>query len=143
MERILAGVDSRESDLAPGIHAVNLAKRIKAKVFILLVTKPGHGPQGLGPREQGLVRRLERLIDQARSDGLPVEYFVSEGAFESETIQFIQQHAVTLLVVEQPSNGGETAQREFRKTLENIRLRVDCHIEVVHQRDQSFATEGK
>lgn len=143
MERILVGVDSRESDLAPGIHAVNLAKRIQAKVLILLITRPGDGAHGSAPQEQGLARRLEKLIDQARSEGVPVEYFHSEGPFESETIRFIQQHAISLLVVGEPRDGREAAHRAFDKTLENIRLRVDCHIEVVHQRGHSLAREGK
>jgi nucleotide-binding universal stress UspA family protein len=141
MERILVGIDSRESDLAPGIHAVNLAKRIRAKVYVLLVKSPG--PGGGDPRERELIDRLEKLIDQARSEGLNLEYFISEGLLESETIRFIQQNAITLLVVGQPQDGSEPAQRQFRKTLENIRLRVDCHIEVVHQRDQSVVTERK
>ncbi len=141
MERILVGIDSRETDLAPGIHAVNLAKRIKAKVFFLLVNRLGDKEPG--QRERDLVHRLESLISQARSEGLAVEYFISEGPFESETIRFIHQNTIDLLVVGQPVNGGEAAQKEFSKTLENIRLRVDCHIEVVHQRDQSMATEGK
>lgn len=143
MERILVGVDSRDSDLAPGIHAFNLAKRIQAKVFFLLITGPGHESLDRRSREPGLARQLEELIDQARSEGLPVEYFVSEGPLESETIRFIQQNAISLLVVGQPRDGGEAAQKQFRKTLDNIRLRVDCHIEVVHQRDQSVVTEGK
>ncbi len=143
MERILAGVDARESDLAPGIHAFNLAKRIQAKVYILLITGPSQASLDGQSRERDLIRHLEGLIDQARSEGLPVEYFVSEGPLENETIRFIQQNAISLLVVGQPRDGGEAAQKQFRKTLENIRLRVDCHIEVVHQRDQSVVTEGK
>lgn len=141
MERILVGIDSQETDLAPGIHAVNLAKRIQAKVFFLLVNQPGAQKPDSG--KENLVSRLERLISHARSEGLPVEYFVSEGPFESETIRFIQENAVNLLVVGQPRNGGETSQRKFHRTLENIRLRVDCRIEVVNQRDQSMHTEGK
>ncbi len=43
MERILVGMDSRESDLAPVIHAFNLAKRIQAKVFFLLTSRPADG----------------------------------------------------------------------------------------------------
>lgn len=142
MERILVGVDPRETSLAPGIHAVNLAKRIQAKVYVLLVNRPGDLPRPPGSPGESLVRRLEKLIDQARSEGLPLEYFVTEGSFESETIRFIQEQGITLLVVGQPGD-GETSQKDFRKTLENIRLRVDCHIEVVHQRDQSLAMEGK
>jgi nucleotide-binding universal stress UspA family protein len=141
MERILVGIDSRETDLAPGIHAVNLAKRIQAKVFFLLITQPGSQKPEAG--EGGLVSRLERLIGHARSEGLPVEYFVSEGPFESETIRFIQENSVNLLVVGHPRDGGEASQKKFQRTLENIRLRVDCHIEVVNQRDQSMHTEGK
>lgn len=136
MERILVGLDCRDTDLGPGIHAVNLAKRIKAKVFFLFVK----GPDSC---DQELADRLESLIGHARSEGLAVEYFVSEGPFEGETIRFIHQNAIDLLVVGQPGSGGEAAQKEFRRTLENIRLRVDCHIEVVNQRDQSMATEGK
>jgi len=141
MERILVSIDSQDSDLGPGIHAVNLAKRIKAKVFILLVKRPG--PRQEDPQEKDLIARLEQLIDQARAEGLNLEYFVSEGVLENETLRFIQQNAISLLVVGQPPNGGEPALKQFHRNLENIRLRVDCRIEVVHQRDQSVVTERK
>ncbi|BEQ15352.1 universal stress protein [Desulfoferula mesophila] len=141
MERILVGIDAQESDLAPGIHAVNLAKRIQAKIYILLVKRPNS--QGEAPGERNLIARLEQLIDQARSEGLGLEYFVSEGLLENEALRFIQQNAITLLVVGQPKDGGEPAMKQFRRNLENIRLRVDCHIEVVQQREASVVTERK
>ena len=144
MERILVGVELRETSLGPVIHAINLAKRIRAKVHVLLVDG-AERPHGQGqPRQQARALRrqaVEGLIDQARREGLPVDYYISDGPLENETVKLIQENAISLLVVGLPASGGEAALKEFHKTLENIRLRVDCHIEVVQERDQSITTE--
>ena len=63
MERILVGIDAQESDLAPGIHAVNLAKRIQAKIYILLVKRPNS--QGEAPGER------KGLLDRESITGVP------------------------------------------------------------------------
>lgn len=139
MERILVSLDSMDPGLGAGLHAINLAKRIQAQVYVLSVSGRAAGA-GDGPASGG-GGPIDLLIDQARREGLAVNYYMADGPFESETVKLIQEKGITILVVGPPSKGGETAMREFRGALDNIRLRVDCHIEVVHQRQRNATTE--
>jgi nucleotide-binding universal stress UspA family protein len=147
MERILVAFDSLEPSLGAGIHAINLAKRISAKLFVLWVDSPGDGSPGapVRPVARGMTkRRLEKLIDEGRSDGVSIDYFLTEGAFVGEVIKFIKQNNIGLLLVGSPGNSGDdSAAAGFAESLENIRLRVSCQIEVVHEKGPVSGAERK
>ncbi len=145
MDRILLSLDSMDPGLGAGLYALNLAKRIQAQVYVLRVGRqPEHqdnaDPGVTDAREQG--NPVELLINQARREGLNVSYYLADGPFENETVQLIQEKGITILVVEPPTKGGDAAMRDFRNVLDNIRLRVDCHIEVVNQRERTATMEG-
>lgn len=142
MDRILLSLDSMDPGLGAGLYALNLAKRIQAQVYVLLVNRQqgNSGPDITGAQDQG--NPIEMLINQARREGLNVSYYLADGPFENETVQLIQEKGITILVVEPPTKGGDAAMRDFRNVLDNIRLRVDCHIEVVNQRERTATVEG-
>jgi hypothetical protein len=109
---------------------------MQARVSLLLVLDPGPGGKGeIGPP---LRRELEGLIEQVRSEGLPVEYYISQGSFEEELVRFTKEHRVTMLVIDQPTARGG-AVHESTTLLEKIRHRVDCRIEVVQETARGLA----
>lgn len=138
MERILVGMDASETTLWAVIHAINLAKRIKARVSILVVNHPEAARPGREKHRRELTavskQRLESLIEESRSQGLLVDYYVTEGLYEPELIRFIRENGTTLLVVGFPAIRRAGTPAEFEGFLERIRHRINCRIEVVHER---------
>lgn len=133
MKRILVGIHSPDTSFWAGVHALNLAKRIGARVSFLLVADPAHGSKydsGEGI-QASLKEKIESLIEEGRSEGIAVDYYLTYGNFETELIRFSQENRVTLLVVEPPR---EKSTERFSSLLEKIRHRINCRIEVVHEK---------
>jgi nucleotide-binding universal stress UspA family protein len=137
MERILVGLDTAEGSLWSGIHALNLAKRIDAKVSFLLVIDPDVDKRDLAilDQEKGyMTKRLGALIEQGRADGIAVDYFVTHGKFDVEVVKFIKENRITMLVVGLPAD-QKGSSGHFTDLLEKVRHRIDCRIEVVHEKN--------
>jgi len=144
MEKILVGMDASALTLWAPIHAINLGKRIKAKVYILLVINQGMASTQQDLQEEMEVaarKKIEALIDEARSEGVVVDYYITHGTYEGELIKFIEENAISLLVVGFPLAEAKSSGGEFVDMLENIRHRISCRIEVVHER--AVATKAK
>ena len=136
MERILVGLDTAEGSLWSGIHALNLAKRIDAKVSFLLVIDPDVDKRDLAilDQEKGyMTKRLGALIEQGRADGIAVDYFVTYGKFDVEIVKFIKENRITMLVIGLPAD-QKGSSGHFAELLEKVRHRIDCRIEVVHEK---------
>nr|HID57951.1 universal stress protein [Desulfobacterales bacterium] len=137
MERILVGLDPGKTSLWAAIHALNLAKRIKAKVFILMVEGDMQREERtrIEERIQSSVKAdLEALIETERSEGIAVEYYVAHGPYDQELIRFIKKNKITLLVLGLPSWRKKGSSGKIMGLVEKIRRRVDCRIEVVHEK---------
>jgi len=136
MEKILVAINPARTNFYAGIHALNLAKRIKARVLFLLVfpppTKNERPPIGDGI-ETSVKKRLESLIEEGRSDGITVDYYLAYGNYEDELVSFIQENRITLLVVEFPVKSGDSTDT-FKDFLDKIRHRINCRIEVVNEK---------
>lgn len=144
MEKILVGMDASAITLWAPIHAINLGKRIKAKVYILLVISPGTASNLRNLQEEmeaAARKKVEALIDEGRSEGVVVDYYITHGTYEGELIKFIEENEITLLVVGFPPGGEWSRMGESVNVLENIRHRINCRIEVVHER--AVATKSK
>ena len=143
MEKILVTMDPARTRLFAGIHALNLAKRINAKVIFLLVSPDGPDRSGLSHTSRtaaALKKRVEALIDDARSDGVTVDTYAATGDYEGELISFVQENKVTLLVVEYPVGPPDSAET-FKNFLDKLRHRINCRIEVVNEKPKT--TERK
>ena len=136
MERILVGLDVRQSNLE-GVHrAMQLATRIDAKVTVLLVSSlvnPSAPQDILLEFENAVRKRLELLIEKGRADGVEVEFYMTQGNYREEVIRFTQQHPITLLVLALPKT-GQQAVEEFKQWLAGIRHRINCRIELVQEK---------
>jgi nucleotide-binding universal stress UspA family protein len=139
MVNILAAMDPAETHFNAGVHAINLAKRIKAKVLFLLVYPPNsrRTARSAGhPAEAAVDKRLAPLIEEARADDITVEYYVAYGHFENELVSFVRKNKISLLVLESlperdALHGGGKA------LLDKIRHRIDCLIEVVNEKSET------
>jgi nucleotide-binding universal stress UspA family protein len=138
MEKILVGMNPESASYWAGMHALNLAKRINAKVFFLRVTKSEMKDMALSSvnndREISTRARLEPLIEKARSEGTPVDYYIIYGEYEKELINFIHENKITMLILGDPAD-HEADRADFTAFLEKIRHRVDCCIEIVHEKN--------
>ena len=136
MERILVGLDVRQSNLE-GVHrAMQLATRIDARVTVLLVSSlvnPSAPQDILLEFENAVRKRLELLIEKGRADGVEVEFYMTQGNYREEVIRFTQQHPITLLVLALPKT-GQQAVEEFNQWLAGIRHRINCRIELVQEK---------
>lgn len=135
MERILVSMDPLQGAWEAWSRAISLAKRIDAKVYALLVLPPYDSEEG-GIRQQnarGVRKKLELLIEIAKSEGIAIDYFVSEGKYEDEVIRFVDQNRITLLVAELP-DGERRHSGRGDPCLHKIRHRVTCRMELVSPR---------
>lgn len=136
MERILVGLDTAEGSLWSGIHALNLAKRIDAKVSFLLVIDTDIDRCKAALQDQWkahMTKSLGALIEQGRDEGIAVDYFVTYGKFDVEIVKFIRENRITMLVVGLPVD-QKGSSGDFAARLEKVRHRIDCRIEVVHEK---------
>lgn len=137
MENILVAINPAESRCYAGVHAVNLAKRIQARVVFLLVYPPIDGatpPSGEDRVDVSMNKSLSALIEEARSDGISVECYVARDPFEKEIVSFVKENRITLLVVESPNK--RIPGDEAGDFLNKIRHRINCPIEVVNEKPE-------
>nr|MBC8363251.1 universal stress protein [Candidatus Desulfatibia profunda] len=136
MERILVGMDPKRTSRWAGVYALNLAKRIQAKVSFLLVIDPAakrSKPAISNEAETSVKESLESLIEEGLSEGILVDYYIAYGQYEDELVNFIKDNQISILVVGSPADQKASAGN-FKSFLEKIRHRVDCRIEVVHEK---------
>jgi len=137
MEKILVGLDPGKTSLWAAVHALNLAKRIKARLYFLLVIDPaaakGFDESLIRQVEASMKSKLESLIEEGISDGIPVDYYITYGQYDNELVKFVKENKITMLVMGSPTPQDGRLE-DFDNLLEKIRHRIDCRIEVVHEK---------
>ena len=140
MEKILVGVTPENDRLWAGIHALSLAKRIKAQVTFLLILEPLKGREKAGQRKEAELsvrKSLESIIDQARSEGVHVEYYMARGSYEGELVRFVKENKMSMLIIDSPACEKGVAG-SAKDTLEKIRHQIDCRVEVVQRKSSDL-----
>lgn len=135
MERILVSMNAHRGAWEAWSRAISLAKRIEAKVYALLVLPSCVQPKSdLSEKDVSSVRkRLELMIELAESEGIRIEYFISEGNYEEEVIRFIDHNKITLLVAECAEGERRNTDRGMQ-AVRKILHRIKCRVELVSQR---------
>lgn len=134
MERILVSMHGAHGSWAALSRAVSLAKRIDAWVYVLLVrASSARKEDGLPSTERTMRRQLELFIESAKAEGIHIDQFVAEGAYEEEVIHFVDNHRITILVAETGNGDGRSGERESA-SLRKIRHRISCRVELVSPR---------
>ena len=134
MERILVALDPGKTSIWTVVHGLNLARRIRARVYILLVS----APRGAGSAEEFLRQdvkdEIEALVEEARSEHISVDLYVAFGPYDEEVVKFIKDNKITLLVLGVPLPDTGSSSGKFFDFIEKIRRRVDCRIEIVNEK---------
>lgn len=132
MEKILVAIDSRCGAWAALAHACSLAKRIEVELHVLLITPRSVG-KGEGGREgigESVRKRLELQLASAKAEGIAINYFMTEGTYAEEVINFVNHHKIALLVHETGGRDARSAARDA-VALRALRHRLTCKMEVV------------
>lgn len=138
MEKILVGLYPGKTSLWAAVHALNLSKRMNARIYFLLVLDPeskGTEESLAHKVEASMKSNLESLIEEGISDGIPVNYYITYGQYDNELVKFVKQNKITMLVVGSPTP-QDGCFEDFEYLLEKIRHRIDCRIEVVHEKNR-------
>jgi nucleotide-binding universal stress UspA family protein len=130
MERILVCMDGTHGAWEALSRSIALAGRIDARISVLRVLPLPPSAGGAAKAEEAVRDRLELRIEAAKAEGVRIQHFVAEGAFEEEVIRFVEHDRTTLLVVE--ASDGEGRSQDAESTwLQRVRHRVSCRVEVV------------
>ncbi|MCL2457806.1 MAG: universal stress protein [Desulfobulbus sp.] len=132
MENILVAVDGRHGAWEALSHACSLVKRIQAVLYVLLVMPPATGKERAGDESgrQSVRKRLDLHLATAKAEGLIINYFMTEGQYEDEVINFVNHHKIALLVHETRGKNARSAARDAA-VLRALRHRLTCKMEVV------------
>jgi hypothetical protein len=94
-KKILVPIDPESKDLKALYHALALAERIQAKVFILLSRQLGDHHQ----IDSWVEEVLMDVIHGACEEGLQVSYHIAEDGFEEEVLSLVDSEHIDLIVV--------------------------------------------
>lgn len=143
MERILVCMKGRQGAWEALSHSVFLAKRIGAAIYVLRVlpARTGENPADRALEEAVRVR-LERQIESAKAEGVRIDHFVAEGDFEEEAIRFAEHNRISLFVAE-PCDGESRCPESEAQSLQKIRHRIACRVELVSPRRKSETTAAR
>jgi nucleotide-binding universal stress UspA family protein len=132
MKKILVAIDGRHGAWEALSHAFSLARRIEVRLNILLVESPGRLNQfHSGTEVEGEIKKkLELLIETAKAEGIDINYFIAEGNYEDEVINFVSHNKIDLLVHEANERGARS-ERSEASSLRSLRHRIACTVEVV------------
>jgi K+-sensing histidine kinase KdpD len=122
-ERILVPLGPHNKDLKGVHHALALAERMQASVYVLLLESLADG-EDLMPWEEAILE----LINNAREAGLAVSYHIAKGSFEEEVLAFILEEDIHLIVF-----GGDEAY--MAPSLLRIKSRAPVQIIQVKKKD--------
>ena len=146
MEKILVGLYPGKTSLWAAVHALNLSKRINARLYFLLVIDnaiKGSDKSLMRHIETSMKSSLESLIEEGISEGIPVDYYITYGQYDNELVKFVRENKITMLVVESPKLQDRRHIEDFDDLLEKIRHRIDCRIEVVHEKTVKIANKRR
>ena len=69
-------------------------------------------------------------IEAAKAEGILINYFIAEGRYEKEVINFVNHNKISLLVHEVNYGDARSANRDLL-FLRSLRHRVACTVEIV------------
>jgi len=101
-KRILVPIGASEKSLRSVHHALALAKRLDAQVYILQQAARSSVP----PFGSTLEDALNDLINSAREDGLTLSHYIATRDLKEEIISVAREEGVDLLVMEADDETG-------------------------------------
>jgi K+-sensing histidine kinase KdpD len=135
MDNLLIALDSSASGFWLAYHAVNLHRRVKVNIFILMVTDEEHMLDSGDENEWigACENCLESLLTEECSKHTHFNYYTVNGEFEQKILEFVRGNDITILVLGQPPAGNSKKVTHFLEMLENISRQTSCRIEVAQK----------
>jgi len=138
MNRILVAVETGHTSVSAVVYALNLAERIQAQISFLLID--GHDDEMAATAaetsdEFNVQKQLQSLIsNSSRSDGVQMSFYVADGSYESELVNFVEQNRISLLIVGFPALGQQEGAARFLERLMSIKQKINCRIMIVSEK---------
>jgi len=132
MEKILVAMDRKHEGWEALAHACSLAHRIDVMLNILFVVPLNSEKISCIEKEmeKAIRKRLELSIEAAKAKGVLINYFIAEGKYEEEVINFVNHNKTSLLVHEVNDRDARSANRD-QAFLHSLRHRIACTVEIV------------
>jgi K+-sensing histidine kinase KdpD len=138
MNRILVAIETGHGGVSAAVYALNLAQRIQAQIFFLLIDSHGDEINTTAAEtndEYTVQKQLQSLISSSSGkDGVKVNFYMAEGTYESELVNFVQQNRISLLIVGFPTSGQQDGAGRFLERLMNIKQKINCRIMIVSEK---------
>lgn len=138
MKQLLVSMNGRKVPWEALSRAIALAKRLEARVHVLVVAPRESALEVLDPTSRNT---LEQRVRAAGEDGVRVDSFFAEGNYEEEVVSFVKHNKINLLITEHDHNDARGAERESA-SLQTIRHRVSCPVEIVTPRKSEQRGSG-
>jgi hypothetical protein len=94
-KNILVPIDPENKDLKALYHALALAERIQAKIFVVLSRQSG----AIGRIDDWVEEVLMDIVHGACEEGLQVSSHIAEDGLENEVISLVESEHIDLIVV--------------------------------------------
>ncbi len=132
MERVLVPIDSRYGAWEALSHAHSLAGRLNMELHILLIqpVPKKRVIRASSAIQDEMRKRLMHFIENAKTEGITVNHYVTEGDYTEEVISFAQHNKITL-VIHETRNGAIRANGRESVAVRTLRHRIPCRMEVV------------
>jgi Universal stress protein family len=131
-KNILVPLGPQSKGLSGVQHALALAKRIPARIFLLKFL-PSRAEDAQSIQQEDV---LKDLIAAARQADLKISYHTAHGPFEKEVIGFVREEKIQILIL------GEEEGHLDRFLLRH-RAAIPAQIILVKQKESEMATRGK
>ena len=135
MERILVSMEAPRVAWEALIRAFSLAERTGKGVSVLLVYPDQAQTHHLVKEEHPVPVRekLELIIRNLKPENISPAIYMTEGPYEEEVIRFVEEYGITHLIIEFFEENPKVDARSS-KSINRIRHRVKCRMEVVHKK---------
>ncbi len=101
-EKILVPLGPANHDFNALYHALSVAERIQAKVYVVY---PGNQKAAAG-RPDWMAEHLKELIGKACQQGLAVSCHISAGPLLAELVDIINEQQIDLIIFESDGDNG-------------------------------------
>ncbi len=129
MKKILVPVMAGKKNIWLIIHGMQLARRIRGKVYILEIEEDEN------QKSSGMEERIRSWnIINTQKKGVTSEYFYVTGKFSEEILKFSKRHKINTLVLELLPKKTKGTAKELIEFINKLRKQGDYRVELVSKK---------
>ncbi len=138
MYKILVAVETSQPGVSAAVYALNLAQRIQAQIsFLLFDQTEGDGSSAVSKKKKRLLyqQQLQSIIvEMSPKTETPVNFYVTNGQYETELVDFVLHNNISLLIVDFPTANHQADTNQFLEKLMSIKQQINCRIMIVSKK---------